>query len=1712
MALIKQGGCLKGYWPLLARKSFIFLLVVSLSSLALPAQAKNHFIVLFDGSGSMKSDSKSGEENPFWRGNVGNSNDMAQVMSNFINKIVIEIENNEALKSRGFKNFDTDEDIFSFLIFVADWHNPNFAPEELFYTDTDLLARDGGLPTPEDYQFFDIQPSRATAESGSSLNDIFSGHSPIIAATSLSMPFIADKIREKSENSQSQQQQGNGIEQVFTRNRPRENEFALDTVVDNIFIIRISDGQYNSESNGSDEHNVVQRTADQAADGTPGITQDARRGFERYRDISGRVTRAFDIGVREAQCALSTPNQNYDTNQRLNCNDDAYNNVRNWGMGLLINYLKVEPKAPGADVLARTDASKVTLEMIYRYADSGQAEPSGVRWTGENAIRMDSSVNNEAPFNILPKEGAALQYNIGEGNDWQKCELRKELGLCDNAGGPGFDFSPATLPDSVRYRASYVLQFDRKQGQEGQQESMLYPYRIALKPVEWKVNLARAEAAPNDVIYKLPRDPDDLHFRGYVVAPSRLFSVFSNTALQFDESPLPIDNPGILKDWAEKWRPDIKSLLKDQNLEGSSPVLPWMLARISEDKKDKLSSQEQRMNTSAISVYLVGIPLAIVAWVFLRASRKPDAELTLVPDRPVELDFDHRYEQGELFLAAHLDIENKKANFRQTGLENIKARLLPLNEGGDKPEDLKLKGSESPFAVNMPDKRRYEEEEIPAQKRIPVYFHPGEIIDLERTVGANPVAELDLPMRIALTVGGGFKKTLDAKLPLKIRPERGELDIEIVSEQCIESGDARLREAYYKHNEKVEVCIYRLSHRAKHHYSHRVEGELKIEIEEDANSQCYPRAEAVLLSSPQDHKTVMETVMEFNLGHKETEKFTVLADCSKLRNPNTCDYYKIKISKKLLNGHLDTVAEPEWELYEEWTLRLVRSKQRTDVSMQVSYVERKDILLNKDRKHVKDAFEVGSAQEPKPIHSENSRENAPYLFKVRLANHCLDGQGEAKWAFEYNITQGGFLLKDTQGKIIEPMRGVLKDSQNPDENKKELFIHLNLNKVKIDKRDFAIKCEVMVHWEIYEDGLESTSNPEKFTTKRVVICHLRHEPLQGILAIDFGTSALAVAYANRIEDAKLLPLHKPLLELNKTDSRCFDDPHNKKSDYLASVVNVNINDAELSQLRPESPKFLDLPMKQTALYKHSKKCCSSIKALISAGFNTLPVHMTDSYLSQEDSEPTTESPPLYSVLVGAYKGLLKNFIEPLLETRKQRYSHVLVTHPNTYNPHHVLTLRSILNKVFKEAAELYSENIDCMSESDAVAYYYLIQEASKRHNGNYPDCERILIYDIGAGTLDLTDLEVHWNKDEATPTPKNNSRVLRRTGVTIAGDRLDECIARDLHTLLSKELSDKGLYSTPIVADVSPHSQAPEINEQEMRLMDELRQQIQTLKRKLSNNEQNIELELTGWKEDIGMQLVKTDPQNTPQLYNECRQLKGTASAEVFWQTTQTDIEKGEFVKGFLERVTREELQLFFNDEIPSVDTLIISGRTSLWPGFKQRVLSTLQNGSRNKNLKVISFKDEPDRLKKAVVMGVLERKFRWDSIRLKEPEFAGIPGLRYYKKPNEKKAIIPCDNYIGKFQTYDVAYASYVEIGFQVSNKFVVHNSFDVSDTNKVEIQLKLDERGSSIIPVIRKEGHEYRPVNDKNFPTLPNPKHPWPLGAKKLVKMSVQDLLEAD
>ena len=1717
MALIKQGGCLRGYWPLLARKSVIFLLVVSLSSLALPAQAKNHFIVLFDGSGSMKRN-REGAINPFWRGDVDSYENMAQVMSSFINKIVINVEENETLRSRGFKNFDTGEDIFSFLIFVADWNNPNFAPEELFYTNTVLLARSGSLPAFEFYRFFGIRPGRAADGGYGWLNNVFSGHSPIIAATNLSMPFIANKIHE------------------------RGYESDLDKVVDNIFIIRISDGQYNSSSNGSDEHNVVQRNADNNASGTPGITEDAREGFERYKNISGRVTRAFDIGVREAQCAFSTPNQNYDLDQLLNCNDDAYDNVRDWGTGLLINYLKVEPKAPGVSVLARTDATQVKLQMVYRREDSDQAKPAGVRLTGENAIWMDSSSDNESRFKILPRKNMALESRF-KGDTWSACSLEGRSGLCNKGNaGPEFDFSPATLPEFVRYRASYVLKFDRQSG-------LLYPYRIALKPFEWEVSLARAEVTSNDRIHMLPRDPSDPTFLRFL-DPRRLFS---DTTLQTKERPIDAE---ILEDKAKKWQFDIQLLMKDFGVEDSSLIYPWMLARISEEKKSELIRQELSMDSKARLIYPGILVASLILWGSfprrkLYAQFKPFSLKDSTDSMIRVLDFNDR-DHEEVFVFGFVNIENKESNpfpFRQAGFKDIKVSLSPLNEGGDRLQNLKLnKRQSAPFAIGLPDENLYKEKKILAQK-IPVYFNPSEIIDLEPSLAASDKAKLDLPVRIVITTRHGLSEDLSTNLPLQVLPEHGELEITRIdmAEQLtdVEAVGVQVREVIYESGKKVKICQYRLSHRAHHRHSYRVTGELEVEplsYMRDAENQGEP----IVLSDGQDNKRLIH----FDLGYGETKEFTVLADCDKLNHPHDYDDYDVKVNARYTGNPKSAVKKVG--LKEEWILRLKRSEKRTDVSMQVVYSDQnRSQFLNIESKTLNDSFEVGSKERPVdvPILPPKNPQNVKTLFRIRLVNSCRSGIGNAQWKLGIKVEKKcGVDIDDNQvilfsdgHKRIKP-EGTLKDSPACEEREKELSIQLNFNEVKLSpERDFQITFMTSVKWQVYKDGQGGGSSPDdEFTTCMRVVCYLRRKPPHHVLAIDFGTSALAIAYANSPKNGKPLPLSELLSEqlqeegkLNEYNPRYDDKSSEAASMYLCSAVNVNIQ-GELEKMLPSSENFLQLPLNEAVLYDYPGLCFSSLKPLISAGCTKLPLFLENRrYLDpNKNNQPSDDrsKPLLGDVLTGVYKGLLTRFIKPFLKDENQGYSHVSVTHPNTYSKNHVKFLSDVVKGVFENISHVdtenrvYPENIDFMSESDAVAYYYLMHPELRDGGGVQPsesERERILVYDIGAGTLDLTYLEIEWKEDGI---PKDTSPgVLRRAGVVRAGDLLDECIARDLHQLLNKELSkeqggkEQGgpLYITPIVVDGD--TPMPQMDERgEILLMDGLKKGIQAIKRDLSNDDESAILDLDSLGVGSSAKLVLSKVEDTPDLYKSCASFEGVESGKVLWKTTLNEIEKGEFVKAFLENVTCTQLQLFFENEIPIIDTLIISGRTSLWPGFKDKVISTLKKRPKN----IIDFGRDPDALKRAVVMGALEKKYLLPSFRFKEPKSVGTFGVRYETLGADglRHGKFHSHESMGQFQEHNLAHATEVKIGLQTTNSFQCCFAFLPNDycpndkPRKLQIKLSLNDK-DCLVATIKKANGELETWEDPTAPaTLEYRERPWPLSNERLKKISAEELFATE
>ena len=97
--------------------------------------------------------------------------------------------------------------------------------------------------------------------------------------------------------------------------------------------------------------------------------------------------------------------------------------------------------------------------------------------------------------------------------------------------------------------------------------------------------------------------------------------------------------------------------------------------------------------------------------------------------------------------------------------------------------------------------------------------------------------------------------------------------------------------------------------------------------------------------------------------------------------------------------------------------------------------------------------------------------------------------------------------------------------------------------------------------------------------------------------------------------------------------------------------------------------------------------------------------------------------------------LFRHFVLPSIDNIN-KVNKLILTYPNTYTPVHLNTLSTIAHKVFPNIRPGY---LKFVGESDAVAAYYM--NNWNDYHDNKEDIEKdetVLVYDMGAGTLDIT--------------------------------------------------------------------------------------------------------------------------------------------------------------------------------------------------------------------------------------------------------------------------------------------------------------------------------------------------------------------------------------
>ena len=140
-----------------------------------------------------------------------------------------------------------------------------------------------------------------------------------------------------------------------------------------------------------------------------------------------------------------------------------------------------------------------------------------------------------------------------------------------------------------------------------------------------------------------------------------------------------------------------------------------------------------------------------------------------------------------------------------------------------------------------------------------------------------------------------------------------------------------------------------------------------------------------------------------------------------------------------------------------------------------------------------------------------------------------------------------------------------------------------------------------------------------------------------------------------------------------------------------------------------------------------------------------------------------------------YKGVFKRFSKEAEQIKK-----LVITYPNTYTIENLESIKSVLSD---ELGLNLTGQITFVPESDAVAAYYFDQKIMRDggffdEGGNLKSAENVVIYDMGAGTLDLSLISF-----KQAGSGIITASIVNKIGIPLAGNYL--------RYLMYKTLKDK---------------------------------------------------------------------------------------------------------------------------------------------------------------------------------------------------------------------------------------------------------------------------------------------------------------------------------
>lgn len=341
------------------------------------------------------------------------------------------------------------------------------------------------------------------------------------------------------------------------------------------------------------------------------------------------------------------------------------------------------------------------------------------------------------------------------------------------------------------------------------------------------------------------------------------------------------------------------------------------------------------------------------------------------------------------------------------------------------------------------------------------------------------------------------------------------------------------------------------------------------------------------------------------------------------------------------------------------------------------------------------------------------------------------------------------------------------------------FLHKNVSDIPSD----YVTIKFVIEFDYIEDENgeyeEGVLQWKKYHAEAIV--ELEKDPGPKWLCVDYGTSATVAVFGDGDTEQRLLTLNarnKEIL-LEKESNEKFRSPRFEEGDVFLSS-NIMFSHDPLPALDSDSMKnsLVYLSPSEPRFHNARSLRLPYLKALV--GYKDIPnafVYKDFEYKIKSDDETSVlfKDKPLLvdDVFTATYRSLLRDYIKECIPEDND-INKIVLTVPNTYTPHHIKHLK---NLVKKEIDSLREDYIWFVSESDAIAYYYLRnwnRFNSYRHESVDGQKENVLVFDMGAGTLDVTCLSIEHRKSG------ENVSIVSKLGLNKAGNYLDYIIAKVL--------------------------------------------------------------------------------------------------------------------------------------------------------------------------------------------------------------------------------------------------------------------------------------------------------------------------------------------